>query len=153
MNDKNPTDQASEDAVSPAIEDATQEAPASAQTQEVDAPKPSDVPPAREETDWKAQARKWEARAKANAAAANARAQVLATRVTRLWDQTTDPDDIDAGRALLVSQATLETITVAHAQQQDTAAYLEAFIDAEGGSNITVTTPAWRRPRSPPPSP
>lgn len=62
MNDQNPTDQATEDA--------TQEAPASAQTQEADTPKPSDAPPAREETDWKAQARKWEARAKANTAAA-----------------------------------------------------------------------------------
>lgn len=37
----------------------------------VEAPKPSDMSPAREaSTDWKAEARKWEARAKANAAAA-----------------------------------------------------------------------------------
>lgn len=36
-----------------------------------EAPKPSDLAPAREsETDWKAEARKWEARSKANAAAA-----------------------------------------------------------------------------------
>lgn len=46
------------------------DASAETQTQEAESPKTSDVPPAREETDWKAQARKWESRAKANSAAA-----------------------------------------------------------------------------------
>lgn len=39
-------------------------------TAEAEAPKPSDVPARETETDWKAEARKWEARAKANTAAA-----------------------------------------------------------------------------------
>jgi len=101
-------------------------------TEGAPAPQPTEpVEPARAETDWKAEARKWEQRAKENSAAAKRLAEIEEANKTEAEKTAERLAKAEQAAAEAEARALRRDIALEHKLSKDDAALLDAVTDEE----------------------
>lgn len=106
-------------------------APTEAPAQPAAEAEPKPTPPAREETDWKAEARKWESRAKENSEAAKRLAEIEDANKSEM-QRASEARDAAEARAKAAESAVLRRdVALEHGLSKDDAALLEGVNSEE----------------------